>query len=368
MNIVKAGDLVDLLGQPEHRALTFRAELLPLVGEPPFYVAPPTFAGHKATVNEGREDKGEAKHKFVGRQREDGTFPMVELESAEQFAKRLQKSIARYLPRLTIAVGEETLELLDLVHGSADGFLRESKLGDVCFRETEIGKALFAKDKKTQMQARFEHFPHRLLTGECDMQSGQSKDTMLVFPGCMWAQAIGVDALPLAAPKLGHMPLALAKGKEKYSFKAPGQPLVKDPKGKTIDSYNLVNAGNSGVYHGSMVSRAYVQGSLDFAGLRQLELSVEQQAALLALWLVGVQANIKNYLPRRNAGLRAKAIAWHIVPAFGDDIPLEKVEIGEQLLEGAPDWHRQALQLTATDLVVEHRKLALEKAIAGEAE
>lgn len=367
MNIATASDLIALLKNPKHRALTFKAGLFPLVGESPFFVAPPTFAGHTSAINEGSEDKGQSRHKFIGRQRQDGSFPMVELESAEQFSKRLQKAIAEYLPRLSITVGDEPkpIELLDLAHGSTDGFLRESKLDDVCFRDTDIGKALFSADKKEQMQARYRHFPHRLLTGECDMQSGYSQDRMVRFGGCMWAQAVGVDALPVAAPKLGHMPLALAKGKEKYSFPAPGQPLAKDAKGKTIDSYNLVNAGNSGIYHGAMVSSAYVQGSLDFAGLRQLELSVEQQAALMALWLIGVRENIRNYLPRKNAGLRAKSIAWSIVPDVGDDIPLETVDIGKHLLEGAPQWHEQSLQLAATDLVVKHRKLALGEALDG---
>ncbi len=377
MNIAQASDLVALLNNSDYRALTFKAALLPLVGEPPFFIAPPTFAEHKAPINQRGEDKGEARHKFIGRQGDDGRFPMVELESAEQFAKRLQRGIANHLPPLKIMVGGEPkpIDLLDLPHGSTDGFLRESTLDGVPFRDTKYGKSLFSLDKKEQMQARYQHFPHRLLTGECDMQSGYTQDRMVRFGGCMWAQAIGMDALPLAAPRMGHMPLSLAKENKKYSLPAVGMPLRENAKGKALDSYGLVNAGNKDkkingmAYHGAMVSSAYVQGSLDFAGLRQLDLSLEQQAALVALWLIGVRENIRNYLPRKNAGLRAKSIAWNIVPSFGDDIPLESPpHIGEHLLEGAPAWRKERLELIATDLVVKHREWAAKKALGGEDE
>jgi len=323
--IRNSSDIVSMLTNPEYRALTFRAELFPLVGDAPFFVAPPTFAGHEVKV-----DGGISKHKLIGNQRADGVFPLVELESSEQFSKRLQKAVQYLdlLPPLKIAVDEdEEIDLLGLVHGSTDGFLRESTLDGVYFRETEIGKSLFDGTFQEKMKARYEHFPHRLLTGECDMQSGQSKDKMLVFGGSMWAVALGEDAIPLASPKLGHMPLALKKDKDKYLPTGPGNTLVKSVNGKTIDSYNMVNAGNTEKkiinYHGVLVNRAYVQGSLDFAGLRVLVgLSDKQRAALVALWLIGVDAVIKNYHPRKNAGLRAKSINWNIVPPRrGDSVP-----------------------------------------------
>ena len=354
IDIHQSTDIVAIVSNLEYRALTFKAELFPLVGVAPFFVAPPTFAGHDVQV-----DGGTTHHKFIGKPH-DGAFPLVELESSEQFSKRLQKAVIDDLPQLKITVGDdESIDLLGLVHGSTDGFLRESTLDGVCFRETEIGKSLFNGTFQEKMQARYQHFPHRLLTGECDMQSGQSKDTMLVFGGSMWATALGEDAVPLASPKLGHMPLALAKGKEKYLPTGSGNTLVKSTKGKTIDSYNMVNAGNANVYHGALVNRAFVQGSLDFAGLRVLGLSVEQQAALVALWLMGVDSVVKNYHPRKNAGLRAKSIDWNLVPAMGDDIKIDTVTATKALLKDAPPWRKETLNLKATKLVVDHRKQAL---------
>ncbi len=362
--ICNSSDIVSMLTNPEYRALTFRAELFPLVGDAPFFVAPPTFAGHDV-----KPDGGTSHHKFIGKQRPDGTFPMVELESSEQFSKRLQKAVQGFLPPLKITVGEdEEIDLLGLAHGSTDGFLRESTLDGVYFRETDIGKSLFDGTFQEKMQARYEHFPHRLLTGECDMQSGQSKDKMLVFGGSMWAVALGEDAIPLASPKLGHMPLTLAEGTDKYLPTGPGSTLVesaKSAKGETIKSYNMTNAGNTKgntTYHGVLVNRAYVQGSLDFSGLRVLGLSVEQRAALVALWLIGVDAVIKNYHPRKNAGLRAKSINWNLVPAMGDDIKIDSLIATKELLKDAPSWRKEMLNLKSTDLVVKHRKLALMEA------
>lgn len=240
-------------------ALTLRANLISasaVEGDDRQYIFPPTFVdiGH-----------------LVSPIREDGTHEYVVIDSTQSWANRLEEIAddpMLGLPRIEVAVGDQSLSAYRLPHRVYDAILRDSEFGGQSFRLSPVGSALIAA-RPSNATALFRHAPTVLLFGGWDSFSGL-KVGAAKWPAALAGQILGFDAMLAKKAGIRTDPLEITIDNfQSYKAKEPGEIWTADPTAAETDAKGKpVTIKPSEVGHGNIPAEAITKG----AWVRRIEL------------------------------------------------------------------------------------------------
>ena len=316
-------------------AITIRAELVSassMDGDAKQHVFPPTFVdvGH-----------------LTSPVREDGTHEYVLIDSTQSWANRLEEVAddpSLGLPRIDVLIGTDLLSAYKLPHRVYDAILRDSTLGDVSYRDTDLGKSLTGS-RPTNATALLRHAPTVLLFGGWDSFAGL-KVGAAKWPAALVGQILGFDAQLSRKTGVRVDPLEISIDDfQSYKAAAPGEVWTLDPAEAAKDGKgNAVTIKPSEVGHGNIpaavafkgawVSRMELRASLSITRLRRYRFPVDgvstpeaDHAAttlLVCLAVALLTERLQRGLDlRAGAELDTRSTRWLLRSSTSPDAPLE---------------------------------------------
>lgn len=277
--------------------------------------------------------------------REDGSLEYILIDSTQSWANRLEEVADELteLPRIEVDVAGQVLSAYKLPHRVFDATLRDSELGGVPFRTTELGQSLVAA-RPDNATAMLRNAPTVLLFGGWDSFSG-IKVGASKWPAALSGQIIGFDATLARKAGMRSDPLGITLDSfHAYQAAEPGKfwtldeaEAAKDDKGKPITlKPSEVGHGNilaQIVHKGAWVKGMELRSALSLARLRRYHFPVDgkdraetDRAAhtlLAALSVLLLAERLDRGLDlRAGAELDVTEAAWSVRRGLAGDQPL----------------------------------------------
>lgn len=362
-------------------------------------VFPPTYEGSEYAVEE----------RIIDGKR----TPCVLLDSVQSQANRIELALKEHcyrgpdqgaeIPVVVVSFagagidGVEDVTSLDAPHRLADAILRDSLLGDVPFRQSEVG-ALLNDACPANSTGLYRVCPTALVLGLWD-STGPRGGLGAKFQRALVSEIVGVDIAQGRRPTSRIDPLGITLDStqifrsnatcreatgcdwtldESQAERQGNKPIVLKPSEVNHGNVTPSLANDKGQPHHGGVTLSYAQQTVvislpalrklhfpDSTGETRAEASEAARAALAALALAGAEWSIRSGADLRSRCLLVvepgSPIEWECVGADGgvtmwrvdDPMALLATAIDEAVAAGLPDWRGQPVVLAPSNSLAE---------------